>query len=63
MNSVINQMKHRIKNKCDPITGEKMETKGPIKWAFDKNGKDLHKLVDSTDREVKLNSNKTWVYS
>lgn len=52
---VMNQMRDRISKGLDPLTGEKMVTKGMIKII---NGK----CCDATGREVTLNTRGTWVY-
>lgn len=50
------QMQNRLKKGLDPLTGEKMETKGMIT----RNNKGI--LTDATGREVTLNSRGTWIY-
>jgi len=55
MNNVMAEMKQRLANGLDPLTGEKMQTVGVITWR-------AGILCDETGREVTLNSNGTWIY-
>ena len=60
---IIQKMRNRVANGFDPLTGDPLVTKGAIRWAFGPDGEDLHKMVDDTGREVRLNARGSYEYA